>query len=329
MVGKRNKIGTYTYNSAFETEKYVPGEIDTVLIPKIFNKLKEGSIRETNSYSYTKKEGINPAKTISENERVVANSITGEKMKITYERKVVVNDNEVKVTEVYTNPRIQYQYVADEIPYTDIQIIELLELLSDKYGNIETSSDKFVEVLNKTLGYSVPRNNYPAAFIYRNKVYINTTGYGKKISLDTPIHEIAHIYINDLKESNPQLYRELVKELKNSNEGNAIIEKIRVARESNEEFRNSVGLERDIIEEAVVTYIGRIGAKIINGTVTKVEQSLWDKIMAFIKAFFSINKNNLTLQNIAKDILDPNKKIRLYLSKEERESIMEEFKHCF
>ena len=180
------------------------------------------------------------------------------------------------------------------------------------------------------MGYAVDPKNYPSGFVYKGKVYLNMTGYGNKIGIDTPIHELGHIYIMDLIRYNPKAYRELVKELKSTQEGRAIIAAIRLQREKSKEGKFVYGTEEDIIEEAVVAYIGVIGARVISGKATVQEKTLFERFIAWIRYFFNIRsqKEKLTLEDIAREIVGE-RKITVDITEEQEDAIMEEYIHCF
>jgi len=160
--------------------------------------------------------------------------------------------------------------------------------------------DNIVTLLNKKFNIAfdyVNDTNIPWAGKFSNgKIVLNLA----KIGLDTPFHEIAHPFINMLKSENPDLYNNLINELKNSKEGQAEIE--RVAKEYPELS------PQEQLDEALVSTIGKEAAA--NGVNTKV--SLFTRFWNWVKEkLFGMGMDaskfhpNSSIEDIADMITNP------------------------
>jgi hypothetical protein len=108
----------------------------------------------------------------------------------------------------------------------------------------------------------------PNGFVFQNEVYLNKD----KMSLSTPIHEFSHIFLNNLKETNPEIYQK----------GLALIEKdgqqyIDFVKKNQPNLKGAA-----LYDEALAQAIGDRGARIINkskkNSFTKWLADLWEVI---------------------------------------------------
>lgn len=96
-------------------------------------------------------------------------------------------------------------------------------------------------------------------YVAEYKVFINEF-YG--LNKDTPFHEYLHPFVRGLKKRNPTLYKQLVKTLVSSADGQVILREV---------SKNYTELSRDLkIEEAIVEMLGQYAA----GTITVPKESI-------------------------------------------------------
>lgn len=160
----------------------------------------------------------------------------------------------------------------------------VLEFFKNKFNvNYQVISNEFFEN-NKE--FSLYKDS--KGFVKDGVVYINQDLY----TIDTPIHEFAHIYINIIKNSNPALYTKIVELALNSN--NYISQRVRNKYESLS--------EEDLGEEIFVTYLGLFATNELDLNLLE-EGNFIDKAKRVIKDFYSnvksifsslgINTNNI------------------------------------
>ena len=183
---------------------------------------------------------------------------------------------------VITNPsRVSYSKKSkSNKPMNRVKLDKTLELLSKNTGSeYVTDPSEFKKAL-KDAGHVGP---YPAGFVYKGKVYINTTGEGNMYGEDTALHEFAHLYINSLKSKNPTLYERILVLAKKSG------------------YYDSVKAlypelsERDLLEEVAATYIGAEG---------KIESGITYSIKRFLRSIGI--EIFTTLNDLATDLLTTN-----------------------
>lgn len=136
---------------------------------------------------------------------------------------------------------------------------ETSEQETERYTTIK----ELAEELSKRTGIEY-ETGYDLAgikgYIKKNKVFINLR-YATK---DTPIHEIiGHPVVRDLKDNNRPAYDNLVKELENSEEGQAVLAHVRNLYKVRFTTQDPY-TEDDIIEEAVVELLGRVASRKID-----------------------------------------------------------------
>lgn len=309
LIGRRNRMEMYEFRHEHLTMAVKPVEkIHWVMPYAIFVEIKNS--KKEIAHIYSKENGITPNMPASRERTtiLIGAEETGDVMAVDFERSIVENKETGKytLTDRYYAPLFNKPQLSVEgsvRPINDIQYNELISLLQRKYGNVVSDPQEYIRMLNASMGYMVSPENYPAGFILDGVIYINTTGKGHQYGLDTPIHEVAHLYIDKIKKYNPTLYKSLKRQLKASTEGQEILSRIRLERERLEERKQTLFTEDDIIEEAMVTYIGVLGAKMLTDRATEQERSLYQKIVDFIKAFFDISKEAVTLKDIASVII--------------------------
>ena len=109
-------------------------------------------------------------------------------------------------------------------------------------------------------------------YVAEDKVFINEF-YG--LNKDTPFHEYLHPFVRGLKKRNPVLYKQLVKTLVTSADGQATLREV---------SKNYTELSRDLkIEEAIVEMLGQYAA----GTITVPKESI-SPIEEFFRYVYSI-----------------------------------------
>jgi hypothetical protein len=176
--------------------------------------------------------------------------------------------------------RVQLSKVSQSKPINLIKLEKTLQLLKKNTGaDYVTDPTEFKKALEET-GY---KGIYPAGFVYKGKVYINTTGEGNMYGADTALHEYAHLYINALKEKNPVLYARILALAKKT----GYYESVKAAYP---ELKGS-----DLLEEVAVTYIGIEG---------KSEPGLLYSIKRFLRSIGI--EAFTTLGDLATDLLTSN-----------------------
>ena len=168
-----------------------------------------------------------------------------------------------------------------------LNIEETLKSLSDKF------SIPF-EIIND------PDQNYSGKF-EDGRVYINSA----YVTAETPWHEFAHPFIEEVKEYNPKLYSSLVNEIKTSTYGKQVLAEVKeLYSELNEEGQ---------IEEAIVETIAMIVTGKVSKTELKENKAFFQKVLDFVQSIkdalakmlgvYSVNiadlNNNFTLKYIA------------------------------
>lgn len=138
---------------------------------------------------------------------------------------------------------------------------------------------------------------------YENgKVYINSA---KKITKDTAFHEYLHPFVLALKKENRALYDKLVKDLQSLKEGKDEIDMIK----SLADYANQS--EEENIDEALVSYLGKLAAGNINdkGEVIgqeKTKRSMIDQFTEWLRNLlqkvFSVKVKDISLNNSLQDI---------------------------
>ena len=117
------------------------------------------------------------------------------------------------------------------------------------------------------------------------KVYINGA---KDITKDTAFHEYLHPFVSALKIENPALHEKLLNELQSLEDGRAEIEAVR-------QSGGYAGLtEEEILDEALVSYLGKLASgnitltgDVVESKVERVRQSMLSQFTNWLKKMFS------------------------------------------
>lgn len=161
-------------------------------------------------------------------------------------------------------------------------IFTIAKGIAKKFPGSNVYMDKwlFDNTLSKS-GYSGDLTNAPLGFVYQGDVYINPD----KATLETPVHEFGHIWVELTKKNNQELYKQgidLVRATKYED----------FARENYSELS-----EEKVLDEALATSIGDQGAQILEDNL--YNETFYDKVRKFFKdlfndiaEFFGLPKNN-------------------------------------
>lgn len=134
-----------------------------------------------------------------------------------------------------------------ENKFDNEEMIQIIDKLQEAIPGVEIINDldKFKEVLNAN-GYN--NNNLPLGFEFKGKVYLNP----EKATLETPIHEFGHVFINYIEKNNPELYKKGINLIKESN----LLDEVR-------KFYPGLS-EEEMYKEALAESIGKQGIGIFN-----------------------------------------------------------------
>ena len=137
------------------------------------------------------------------------------------------------------------------IPVSQKEVIQVIKPILDSIG--VDYEFKNTEELRTLGGTPSNQGGVPKGAVLGETVYLNS----EVITLDTPIHELGHLWINKMKTSNPELYNKGL-ELINTSDGAKYFEYVKQTQPSLEE--NST----EFYEEALAQAIGDNGARIID-----------------------------------------------------------------
>jgi len=141
----------------------------------------------------------------------------------------------------------------------------------------------------------------PTGFVKGNKVYLNSD----VMTLETPVHEFAHLYNKALKQSNPKLYNrglELVRaELENKNSPiKSVIDYVK---------QTQPNLEGEALEEEILTQLtGKKGLELLeskkkSGIIDWIKEALAEIANMLGLSKYSIEEAmNMTIEEYAKAI---------------------------
>ena len=168
------------------------------------------------------------------------------------------------------------------------QTVKFVNEMAKLYPNVNISLKNSVEIEAE---YGKSKRNRKG-FVKGNEIVYNTD----LLTGETAIHEFAHIYMENLKTTNPEAYMAL---LSKATENKALFDHI---------SKNNKDLdEYDVLEEVIVTMIGFN----TQGTMTNLieKKSLWQDILDFfnniINNIFEVEVNidlNKSLNDITKEI---------------------------
>ena len=153
------------------------------------------------------------------------------------------------------------------IPVSQKEVIQVIKPILDTIGvDYEFKNTKELRALG---GIPSNQGGVPKGAVLGETVYLNS----EVITLDTPIHELGHLWINNSKVSNPELYNKGM-DLINSPEGAIYFQYVRETQPTLEE--NTV----EFYEEALAQAIGDNGARFIDA---KRKKSFSDWVNSLFK----------------------------------------------
>lgn len=211
------------------------------------------------------------------------------KIKPFYEEILKVDDLETLIDQDITPDYINHTYEDLNEIYgvtqyaTDVTISVSEQTIKNIADNLsERTGIQFQYVNSKKLNF--------ASKIQGNTVTINLA----KATLDSPIHEVLHPFIEVIKKTNISLYNRLIRELQDSELGQKIIPEITerykyYTDEDGNKIKSDKTLrpESEILEEALVTAIGRLAVSDseLHGDYNKTYQNN-NKLVQAIKSLF-------------------------------------------
>lgn len=104
------------------------------------------------------------------------------------------------------------EIMVDDKVNSQLFISQSLNKLQNLYG-IKIIPITIDEIINSDLGNKIPNASITKAFIYEGNVYINVD----TASVDSPIHEMMHLFVGSLRFTNPKLYTSLLQKVNNLN----------------------------------------------------------------------------------------------------------------
>lgn len=156
-------------------------------------------------------------------------------------------DDQAKVTPV-AKPQFQKE-ASTNIPSIELKsVTKMLDKLKEKFG-------VDYEIVND------PNADWKGKY-EKGKVYINSA---KNITADTPFHEYLHPFVASLKKDNKALYDKLIRELQSVQEGLDEIESVKTSP------GYSTLSEEEKLDEALVSYLGKLSSKTLTDTGDIVE----------------------------------------------------------
>ena len=196
------------------------------------------------------------------------------------------------------------------LPYLE----NTLDILSAKFGM------PYKVIYNETLTStgSIDYDNYDEPTIIINTA--NATN-------DTPLIQYGNIFINQIKNTNKNLFSGLVKQVLNTKEGQAELE---FAKE-----RYSNDYYEDQVQQAIVSLLAKYAKNQFDPKtgIHKAIKKVWDTILDFLSKSFNVNINeipaNTTMEQLSKILSNPNISInnKTYIS-EVKDEIVEDSKRA-
>ncbi len=150
----------------------------------------------------------------------------------------VINEGIVEIKHMPTQNNNNVQKISqDNLINSPLIFKDIILKLSKLYGiNFNFVTD--YELNSKKWEHINPNVK---AFVYNNEIYININKY----SIDSPIHELMHLFIGSIRFSNPNLYTELINSVTNFQNYNSL----------SKQFVNRT--KNDINEEIFVTEVSK------------------------------------------------------------------------
>jgi len=196
------------------------------------------------------------------------------------------------------------------LPYLE----NTLDILSAKFGM------PYKIIYNETLTStgSIDYDNYDEPTIIINTA--NATN-------DTPLIQYGNIFINQIKNTNKNLFSGLVKQVLNTKEGQAELE---LAKE-----RYSNDFYEDQVQQAIVSLLAKYAKNQFDPKtgIHKAIKKVWDTILDFLSKSFNVNINEIppstTMEQLSKILSNPNISInnKTYIS-EVKDEIVEDSKRA-
>jgi hypothetical protein len=175
--------------------------------------------------------------------------------------------------------------------------------LKEEFSKItgRENRENFLKNLEKITFQKEPVKLIPTGFVKGNKVYLNSD----VMTLETPVHEFAHLYNKALKQNNPKLYNrglELVRaELENKNSPiKSVIDYVK---------QTQPNLEGEALEEEILTQLtGKKGLELLeskkkSGIIDWIKEALAEIANMLGLSKYSIEEAmNMTIEEYAKAI---------------------------
>ena len=194
------------------------------------------------------------------------------------------------------------------LPYLE----NTLDVLSAKFGM------PYKVIYNETLTStgSIDYDNYGEPTIIINTA--NATN-------ETPLIQYGNIFINQIKNTNKNLFSGLVKQVLNTKEGQAELEFAK-ERYSNDNYE-------DQVQQAIVSLLAKYGKNQFDPKtgIHKAIKKIWDTILEFLSNSFNVNINEIppstTMEELSKILSHPNISInKTTYSETIKEELVEESK---
>ena len=189
-------------------------------------------------------------------------------------------------------PKFQKETLSDTQVIDLKNVITVLDKLKEKFG-------VDYEVVND------PNADWKGKYD-KGKVLINSA---KDITADTPFHEYLHPFVSSLKKDNKALYDKLIVELQSIQEGLDEIENVKTS-------PGYSGLsEEEKLDEALVSYLGKLSSKTLTDTgdvveskTERVRKSMLSQFTNWLRRtlnkLFSVKISELQLDYNLQDVAD-------------------------
>ncbi len=184
-----------------------------------------------------------------------------------------------------------YMSTDDDLPFQQNRTLktsskEVVEKLVSKikqaFPNVEVVIDqdafdqRLAEINSDKASKGKPLSNkngvYGFADLENNKVFLNPS----KLNMNTPVHEFGHIWVNSLKDSNPELYKRGIELIK----GTKYYDEVK----NNPSYKDLT--DEQILEEALVSAIGDKGEQFLNQKQKSAFREFLNKIKDFVTSKF-------------------------------------------
>ena len=165
------------------------------------------------------------------------------------------------------------------------------EMLSAKFG----IPYKIVHSPNKQLKGFVDMSNP-----YSPRIVINSA----KATLDTPLHEFGHLFIQSIRLENKGLYSNIIKEVLSSSEGKAELGQVK-------KYYQDYTYEEQV-EEVIVELLGKYAKNQLDPStgIHKTIKQIWNTIVQFLERVINMQISqispNTSLEMLAKLMTNPN-----------------------